>query len=120
MQALAFIYDHICGAPAWIRRLTPNQIEAIATLLSAWHSTTGGNCEITPLAELEKREITRALDLFNGDVAAAARALRIGKTTLYRRMKQWGHFSENRVLMHKAAALAQVGNPTHDLSTEHI
>ena len=105
LHALAYIYDHLCNAPAWIRRLTPSQIEAVATLFSEWLSSIREDCEITPLPELERREITRALTLLNGDVTAAARALRVGKTTLYRKMKKWGYRAESRVLMHQASAL---------------
>ena len=105
LHALAYIYDHLCSAPAWIRRLTPSQIETVATLFSEWLSSIRENCEITPLSELERREITRALTLLNGDVTAAARALQVGKTTLYRKMKKWGYKAEGRVLMHQASAL---------------
>lgn len=74
-----------------------------------------------PLPELERREITRALTLLNGDVTAAARALRVGKTTLYRKMKKLGYRAESRVLMHQASALGgptrlKAANPNGDMS----
>ena len=42
------------------------------------------------LAELERRAIFRALQKTRGDKMAAARLLGIGKTTLYRKLKQYG------------------------------
>jgi len=45
--------------------------------------------ELLPLEELERRAILRALQEANGDKLAAARLLGIGKTTLYRKLKQY-------------------------------
>jgi len=46
--------------------------------------------KVTPLAETEKREILNAVRIFNGDKLKAARVLGIGKTTLYRKLKEYG------------------------------
>jgi len=46
--------------------------------------------ELTTLEEMERRFILRALHETNGDKLAAARLLGIGKTTLYRKLKQYG------------------------------
>lgn len=46
--------------------------------------------ELTTLDEVERRFILRALRETNGDKLAAARILGIGKTTLYRKLKQYG------------------------------
>ena len=46
--------------------------------------------ELTTLEEMERRAILRALRDTNGDKLAAARLLGIGKTTLYRKLKQYG------------------------------
>ncbi len=48
---------------------------------------------LLPLEELERRAILRALRETSGDKLAAARMLGIGKTTLYRKLKQYdsGH-----------------------------
>jgi two-component system response regulator HydG len=46
--------------------------------------------ELTTLEEMERRAILRALRETNGDKLAAARLLGIGKTTLYRKLKQYG------------------------------
>ena len=47
------------------------------------------NDELLPLEELERRAIVRALRETAGDKLAAARLLGIGKTTLYRKLKQY-------------------------------
>jgi two-component system response regulator HydG len=47
------------------------------------------NDELLPLDELERRAILRALREAGGDKLAAARLLGIGKTTLYRKLKQY-------------------------------
>ena len=47
------------------------------------------NDELAPLEELERRAIFRALRETGGDKLAAARLLGIGKTTLYRKLKQY-------------------------------
>ncbi len=45
--------------------------------------------ELLPLEELERRAVYRALRETGGDKLAAARLLGIGKTTLYRKLKQY-------------------------------
>ena len=45
---------------------------------------------ITPLHQLEKQAILHALDALKGDKLQAARRLGIGKTTLYRKLKEYG------------------------------
>ena len=47
------------------------------------------NDELIPLEELERRAILRALRESGGDKLMAARLLGIGKTTLYRKLKQY-------------------------------
>ncbi len=46
--------------------------------------------DIKPLAELEKQAILYAIRTLNGDKLKAARRLGIGKTTLYRKLKEYG------------------------------
>jgi DNA-binding NtrC family response regulator len=45
---------------------------------------------VTPLAETEKKAILNAIRILNGDKLKAARLLGIGKTTLYRKLKEYG------------------------------
>lgn len=111
-HAVAFIYDHLKDFAVWIRRLTPGQIENIAEVLIAWHATVDGSTAIVALSEVEKREITRAVSLCGGDINAAARALRIGRTTVYRKIRAWGYSAENRRVMRQAGVLAGVAAPS--------
>jgi DNA-binding NtrC family response regulator len=46
--------------------------------------------EVTPLAALERQAILDTLRQLNGDKLTAARLLGIGKTTLYRKLKEYG------------------------------
>ena len=46
--------------------------------------------EVTPLAELEKQAILSTIRQLHGDKLLAARLLGIGKTTLYRKLKEYG------------------------------
>jgi DNA-binding NtrC family response regulator len=46
--------------------------------------------EVTPLAELERQAILSAIRALSGDKLQAARLLGIGKTTLYRKLKEYG------------------------------
>lgn len=45
---------------------------------------------ITSLAEMEKQAILAALQFLEGDKLAAAKLLGIGKTTMYRKLKEYG------------------------------
>jgi transcriptional regulator of acetoin/glycerol metabolism len=54
-------------------------------LMPARHPANG----IVPMAELEKQTILNALTQVNGDKMLAARLLGIGKTTLYRKLKEY-------------------------------
>jgi DNA-binding NtrC family response regulator len=46
---------------------------------------------IVPLAEVERRAILQAVEHTHGDRAAAAYMLGIGRTTLYRKLKEYGY-----------------------------
>ncbi|HTZ96339.1 MAG TPA: sigma-54 dependent transcriptional regulator [Terriglobales bacterium] len=52
---------------------------------------TNGSAKIIPICELEKRTILETITQLNGDKLLAARLLGIGKTTLYRKLKEYGH-----------------------------
>lgn len=53
----------------------------------------GNGHGIVPLSELERRAIMQAIEDLHGDKLEAARKLGIGKTTLYRKLKEYGvHF----------------------------
>jgi len=65
----------------------PSQIQNV---LLGHESTTIVSGDILPIAELEKRAIMSALTHVNGDKLRAASLLGIGKTTLYRKLKEYG------------------------------
>jgi two-component system response regulator HydG len=48
-----------------------------------------GKAQIMPMAELEKQTILTTITNLNGDKLLAARMLGIGKTTLYRKLKEY-------------------------------
>ena len=55
------------------------------------HSDNGDNSsKILPIAEMEKQSILTTIAQLNGDKLQAARLLGIGKTTLYRKLKEYG------------------------------
>jgi DNA-binding NtrC family response regulator len=68
-------------------------IISVADLPSNLHYPTSERApekdEVLPLEELERRAILRMLRQTSGDKLAAARLLGIGKTTLYRKLKQY-------------------------------
>jgi len=108
LNALAFLYDHLMDFPVWIRKLTRGQLENIATIIVAWPVAHDGSAEIVPMEEIEKREVFRAIRLCDGDVVKAAEALRMGRTTVYKKLQQWGYSVENRLLANQASALAHI------------
>jgi len=64
----------------------PTQIYSAPIDLLAMSQPSNG---IVPMAELEKQTILNALTQVNGDKMLAARLLKIGKTTLYRKLKEY-------------------------------
>ena len=108
LNALAFLYDHLIDFPVWIRKLTRGQLENIARIMIAWPAALDGSAEIVPMEEMEKREVVRAITLCGGDVIKAAKALRMGRTTVYRKLQQWGYWVDNRILTHQASVLAHI------------
>jgi two-component system response regulator HydG len=56
---------------------------------SSGNGNGNGHAKIIPMAELEKQTILNAIAELNGDKLQAARLLGIGKTTLYRKLKDY-------------------------------
>jgi two-component system response regulator HydG len=57
------------------------------------HGIGNGRLKIIPMAELEKQTILNAITELHGDKLQAARLLGIGKTTLYRKLKDYAAHS---------------------------
>jgi two-component system response regulator HydG len=66
----------------------PREIANLPTIASA-NGNGNGHLKIVPIAELEKQTILNAITELNGDKLQAARLLGIGKTTLYRKLKDY-------------------------------
>jgi len=67
----------------------PDLPPAIAQLQNPAATNGDGHDRIIPMAELEKQTILHAIAELNGDKLQAARLLGIGKTTLYRKLKDY-------------------------------
>ena len=75
-------YDHLTpeDLPAKVRDHKPSAV-VLAPADAA---------EVLPLAEVERRYILQALASFNGNKTRAARALGVGRKTLYRKLEEYG------------------------------
>jgi len=76
--------------------LTTGPVIQVQDLPSSIHSAShalldsgNGSPKILPMAELEKQTILNTITQLNGDKLMAARMLGIGKTTLYRKLKEY-------------------------------
>ena len=79
--------------PTQLRNYRQSRREADAAVRSAPVRQKGlpeGVSNVTPIAELEKQAILRTIRKLNGDKLQAAKLLGIGKTTLYRKLKEYG------------------------------
>ena len=80
--------------------LSSGPVIHLQDLPSNVHSPRGGAAlapgEIVPMEELERRAIYQAIREARGDKIAAARRLGIGKTTLYRKLREYEKKSESR------------------------
>src|SRR5437764_1344502 len=70
-------------------KLRPLKWGSLQTQAGANGSNASRN-KILPLGEVEKLAIMNALTELNGDKLMTARMLGIGKTTLYRKLKEYG------------------------------
>ena len=61
-----------------------------AAVAAGEDSAAAGAPELKTLAELEREAILGAIRTLNGDKLQAAKLLGIGKTTLYRKLKEYG------------------------------
>jgi DNA-binding NtrC family response regulator len=69
--------------------LAPEPAYSPAEAPAGWGSSTQSIPTIIPLLELERRAIMSALEYTKGDRAVAAHLLGIGRTTLYRKLKEY-------------------------------
>jgi two-component system response regulator HydG len=71
-------------------QLKQNSLKALALHAALQEETATEEESIIPLAENERRVILATIRTLNGDKLKAARLLGIGKTTLYRKLKEYG------------------------------
>ena len=64
-------------------------------LMKFSQSTFPGSTEILPFEEVERQIIAHALKVMDNDVTKAAQALKIGRSTLYRKLKLYQLFESN-------------------------
>ena len=118
VSALAHLYDTLVDLPAWFRRLTPGQHQDIAKLMARWHDapprkdqTNGTQIndpdKIPRMRDVERDVVLHAVRLCEGNVLEAAAALGIGKTTVYRKLREW---RLEPAVLSQASALASVGS----------
>lgn len=62
----------------------------VAATAKATREVEVGTDSVKPLADLEREAILTAIRVLNGDKLQAAKLLGIGKTTLYRKLKEYG------------------------------
>lgn len=81
----------------WLTRLDLHTIMSARTLEGHIETSAAGvvgllaaDTPVLPLAEVERRAIMSALEYTKGDRTAAAELLDIGRTTLYRKLKEYG------------------------------
>jgi two-component system response regulator HydG len=70
--------------------LQPGDLPSVLYSAPSFAAGQAPSGEVLPMAELERQAILRTIEQVHGDKLAAARLLGIGKTTLYRKLKQYG------------------------------
>jgi DNA-binding NtrC family response regulator len=81
MQAMAATATVSAPAPSFSDRIPPASAGLGGPIMS--------NPPILPLMEMERRAIMQALEYTQGDRSIAANLLGIGRTTLYRKLKEY-------------------------------
>jgi transcriptional regulator of acetoin/glycerol metabolism len=69
-------------------------------------------CPVLPLADVEKREILRAIEYTKGDRTVAAALLGIGRTTLYRKLKEYGFDDGTGNALHSLSEALEYSSPS--------
>jgi two-component system response regulator HydG len=83
---------HLGDLPTQLQNngLEANQAARRATMLAGQLPEAAAGPALTTLAEMERQAILSAIRTLNGDKLQAAKLLGIGKTTLYRKLKEYG------------------------------
>jgi two-component system response regulator HydG len=86
---------HLGDMPTQLQDLRMHQtsassMEIMGEAVDGVRSVLTGDGEIVSIAEMEKQAILGTIQQLNGDKLLAAKLLGIGKTTLYRKLKEYG------------------------------
>ena len=134
VSALGHVYSNLSCLPAWFRRLTPGQLQDIARLMAHWYAPPRSSeadgqrtkefADVANLQDLERDVILRAIRVCEGDMVKAAAALGIGKTTIYRKLREWGYtarlLSEGPALEDKQTASQDTQGVQFDSSSTAV
>ena len=83
-RAAALCSGHVLNVGDLPPQVQNSNIHAVSV------AATASRHRIVPLADMEKQAILSALNQLNGDKLMTAKLLGIGKTTLYRKLKEYG------------------------------
>jgi DNA-binding NtrC family response regulator len=81
---------HLGDLPTQLQNFHLQNRRAAPVAAAALGGPGSSRAPVLPLAQLEKQAILETLRKLNGDKLLAARLLGIGKTTLYRKLKEYG------------------------------
>jgi two-component system response regulator HydG len=81
---------HLADLPTQLQNFHLQNHRPVALAPAALGAPSPARTPVMPLAQLEKQAILETLRKLNGDKLLAARLLGIGKTTLYRKLKEYG------------------------------
>jgi DNA-binding NtrC family response regulator len=73
-----------------LNRVSEQAMEATHSLSALAAALSNGPCPVVPLPDLEREAILQAIEYTKGDRTVAAALLGIGRTTLYRKLKEYG------------------------------
>jgi DNA-binding NtrC family response regulator len=81
---------HLGDLPTQLQNFHLQNRRPVPVVAAALGAPGSSRVPVLPLAQLEKQAILETLRKLNGDKLLAARLLGIGKTTLYRKLKEYG------------------------------
>ena len=86
---------HLGDLPTQLQNFHLQHRRPATVAVTALAATGAARVPVLPLAQLEKQAILETLRKLNGDKLLTARLLGIGKTTLYRKLKEYGITDHN-------------------------
>ncbi|MNK90221.1 Limonene hydroxylase [compost metagenome] len=93
----------MAGVPALVSGTSPVTVEGGNNVLQFPTGTASANSNVQKMEELEAQAIENAIVQYKGNLTEAAKALGIGRATLYRKVKQY-HIDPSAARKKKVAA----------------